>query len=127
MCQVSRPRFSACFIRAYATTNRTSTSGNAAAAVRETLRRATDEAPPTKYPPHTEARKTVVSEGYKYSRFSCSAPVVWSVSFDRFTRRERVPVTIVVITPSLLTCFAHVYWIPIERAAKKTRYILNEE
>ena len=102
----------------------------AAAAVRDTIRRATDEAAPTKYPPHTEARKTFVSVGYRDSCLACAAPVVRRAFFDRSTRREtrleRVPVTIVVTAPILLTCFAHVYWIPIEKAAKKTRATLKE-
>jgi hypothetical protein len=125
------------FVPAYATTIRISTSGIAAAAARDTIRTATDEAAPTKYAPHTKARKAVVSLGCLNPCLVCTS-VVELVFFEfgelgsplstrRETRLERVPVTIVVTMPILLTCFAHPYWIPIEKAAKKTRTIFNEK
>ena len=57
---VSRSRFCRCLIPAYATTIRTSTNGIAAAAERDTKRAATDEAAPTKHPPHMVTRKTIL-------------------------------------------------------------------
>ena len=73
---VSRPRFCSCLIPVYATTIRTSTSGIAAPAERDTKRKVADEAAAYKVPHHTVARKKVVSVGRHNSWSACAAPVV---------------------------------------------------
>ena|SRR6185437_70574 len=116
-------------ICAYAITNRIITSGgNAAAAVRYTQRRAIDQMKhllrSSRASPYGNKKnnyfgriQTDVScvlrrlSGYQYS----------SIDSQGVKQGLKVPVTIVIITPILLTCFAHVcmYTDPIERAAKK--------
>jgi hypothetical protein len=84
-----------------------------ATAKRDTKRTATEDAAPAKYPPHTAARKMVVSAGccnwglthfmgVAESAFFRSGDIGSPRSTRRETRLERVPVTSVV-TPSTST------------------------